>query len=70
MTRLKKQAQLNQTQIPKIPRITRTLNTLDSVLKILEEHSRISKSHIDQLIQSVEQENPQLARVKFFHFFC
>ncbi|CAF3483332.1 unnamed protein product [Rotaria sp. Silwood1] len=45
LTRLKKQAQLTQTQIPKIPRIARTLNTLDNVLKILEEHSRISKCH-------------------------
>ncbi|CAF4638972.1 unnamed protein product [Rotaria sp. Silwood1] len=62
LTRLKKQAQLTQTQIPKIPRIARTLNTLDNVLKILEEHSRISKCQIDQLIQSVEKENPQLAR--------
>lgn len=59
---MKKQAQLTQTQIPKIPRITRTLNTLDSVLKILEEHSRLSKCRIDQLIQSVEKENPQLSR--------
>ncbi len=69
LTRLKKQAQLTQTQIPKLPRITRTLNTLESVLKVLEEHSKISKCHIDQLIQSVEKENPQLARVKFFHFY-
>ena len=63
LTRLKKQAQLNQTEIPKTPRITRTLTTLESVLKVLEEHSRISKNEIDRLIQSVEQENPQLARV-------
>jgi hypothetical protein len=69
LTRLKKQAQLNQTQIPKIPRITRTLNTLESVLKVLEEHSRISKYHIDQLIQSVEKENHQLARVNYFQIF-
>ncbi|CAF1432503.1 unnamed protein product [Adineta steineri] len=62
LTRLKKQAQLTQTQIPKIPRITRTLNTLESVLKILEEHSRLSKCQIDKLIQSVENENHQLAR--------
>lgn len=65
LTRLKKQAQINQTQIPKVPRITRTLNTLESVLKVLEEHSRLSKCHIDRLIQSVEKENPQLARVNF-----
>ena len=63
LTRLKKQAQLTQTKIPKIPRITRTLNTLESVLKVLEEHSRTSKCHIDQLVQSVEKENHQLARV-------
>ena len=69
LTRLKKQAQINQTQIPKLPRITRTLNTLESVLKVLEDHSRLSKCHIDRLIQSVEQENPQLARVnsRFLH---
>lgn len=69
LTRLKKQAQANQTQIPKLPRIARTLNTLESVLKVLEEHSRLSKCHIDRLIQSVEQENPQLARVSS-HFLC
>jgi septal ring factor EnvC (AmiA/AmiB activator) len=69
LTRLKKQAQLIQTQIPKIPRITRTLNTLESVLKVLEEHSRISKHQIDQLIQSVEQENHQLTRVNYFVSF-
>jgi hypothetical protein len=63
LTRLKKQAQLSQTQIPKFPRVSRTLSTLDSVLKILEEHGRSSKSHIDQLIQSVEQEKHQLTRV-------
>lgn len=63
LTRLKKQAQINQTQIPKVPRIARTLNTLSSVLKVLEDHSRLSKSHIDLLIQSVEKENPQLSRV-------
>ena len=63
LTRLKKQAQQSQTHIPKIPRITRTLKTLESVLKVLEEHGRLSKSHIDQLIQSVEQENHQLTRV-------
>ncbi|CAF1018805.1 unnamed protein product [Rotaria sordida] len=62
LTRLKKQAQLTQTQIPKIPRITRTLNTLENVLKVLEEHSRTSKYHIDQLVESVEKENHQLAR--------
>ncbi|CAF3826116.1 unnamed protein product [Rotaria sordida] len=62
LTRLKKQAQLTQTQIPKIPRITRTLNTLENVLKVLEEHSRTSKYQIDQLVESVEKENHQLAR--------
>ncbi|CAF3887207.1 unnamed protein product, partial [Rotaria magnacalcarata] len=62
LTRLKKQAQLTQTQIPKIPRIARTLNTLENVLKVLEDHGRASKCHIDQLIQSVEKENHQLAR--------
>ena len=64
LPRLKKQAQLTQLQIPKTPRIERTLNTLESVLKILDEHSRISKCKIDQLIQSVEKQNLQLARVK------
>lgn len=63
LTRLKKQAQLTRTQIPKIPRIARTLSTLESVLKVLEDHSRAAKQHIDQLIESVEQDNPQLARV-------
>ncbi|UJR38371.1 hypothetical protein I4U23_031041 [Adineta vaga] len=62
LTRLRKQAQLTQTSIPKVPRITRTLKTLESVLNVLEEHSRKSKYHIDQLIQSVENENHQLAR--------
>lgn len=69
LTRLKKQAQLTQTQIPKVPRIARTLTTLENVLKVLDEHGRISKSEIDQLIQSVEKENHQLARVNFC-FVC
>ncbi|CAF0975176.1 unnamed protein product [Rotaria sordida] len=68
LTRLKKQAQLTQTQIPKIPRITRTLNTLENVLKVLQEHSRTSKYQIDQLIESVEKENHQLARINIFYF--
>ena len=63
LSRLKKQAQLSRTRIPKHPRITRTLTTLQSVLKVLEEHSRTSKSHIDQLIQEVEQEKHQFTRV-------
>ena len=63
LSRLKKQAQLIQSQIPKIPRIARTLNTLESVLKVLDEHNRISKCKIDQLTQSVENQNPQMARV-------
>ena len=64
LTRLKKQAHISQTQIPKIPRITRTIKTLDSVLKILDEHGRLSKAHIDDLTQSVEKENHQLTRVR------
>ena len=66
LTRLKKQAQLTQTSIPKTPRITRTLKTLESVLKVLEEHSRKCKHQIDELIQSVANENHQLARVNSF----
>jgi hypothetical protein len=63
LNRLKKQAQLTHTELPKTPRITRTLHTLDSVLKVLEEHGRTSKSEIERLVECVEKENHQLTRV-------